>query len=70
MSVMVRTTSQPPRSRQAFAGNRSAAATQTLSQALRLMNEWPTSWQIDDGDLAYGQDLLEEFKPFVMSLIG
>lgn len=34
------------------------------------MNEWPDTWQIDDGDLRYGQDLLEELKPFVTYLIG
>ena len=34
------------------------------------MAEWPNTWQIDDDDLAYGEQLLEEFKPFVMHLVG
>jgi len=57
-------------SRQSHRGLQTAAATVTLSKALRLMNEWPNTWQIDDGDLRYGQDLLEELKPFVMYLVG
>jgi hypothetical protein len=31
---------------------------------------WPDAWQIDDGDLRYGEQLLEELKPFVMYLVG
>lgn len=62
--------SHPSRSRQSVRGLQTAAATVTLSKALRLMNEWPTTWEIDDGDLRYGQDLLEELKPFVMHLVG
>lgn len=62
--------SHPPRSRQPARGLQTAAATVTLSKALRLMNDWPDAWQIDDADLRYGQDLLEELKPFVTYLIG
>lgn len=51
-------------------GNPNAAATETLRQALRLMAAWPHTWQIDDRDLRYGEQLLEELKPFVMYLIG
>ena len=57
-------------SRQSQRGLQTAAATVTLSKALRLMDEWPNTWQIDDGDLRYGEDLLEELKPFVMYLVG
>jgi hypothetical protein len=51
-------------------GNPNAAATETLRQAFCLMAAWPHTWQIDDGDLRYGEQLLEELKPFVMYLIG
>jgi hypothetical protein len=37
------------------------------------MANWPATWQIDDedeADLRYGEQLLEEFKSFVMYLVG
>jgi hypothetical protein len=73
MSIMAHITSQPPRSRQPSRGNPNAAAAETLRKALRLMADWPATWQIDDeddGDLRYGEQLLEELKPFVMYLVG
>jgi hypothetical protein len=33
------------------------------------MGEWPKAWQIDQRDLAYGQELLEQIKPFVTHLV-
>jgi hypothetical protein len=33
------------------------------------MKAWPTTWQIDAADALYGQQLLEELKPFVINLI-
>jgi hypothetical protein len=41
----------PPRSRQLLRGFPNATAVATLKKAMRLMAEWPTTWQIDD-DLA------------------
>lgn len=34
-----------------------------------MMAAWPAAWQIDDEDLLYGEQLLEELKPFVAHLI-
>jgi hypothetical protein len=34
------------------------------------MSQWPTTWRIDQPDLAYGQRLLEELTPFVTRLIS
>jgi len=68
---MARITSQPHRARQPARDNSSVAA-ETLRQDLRLMAEWPITWQIedeDDVDLRYGEQLLEEFKPFVTYLV-
>src|SRR5438445_4781240 len=70
---MGRIRSHPHSSRQPSRGNQSVAAADTLRQTLRLMADWPATWQIDDEDevdLHYGGQLLEEFKPFVMYLIG
>lgn len=33
------------------------------------MDRWPKSWEVDEGDLLYGEGLLEQFKPFVRYLI-
>jgi len=73
MSIMPPIKSHPSRSRHSvhgLHGLQTAAATVTLSKALRLMNDWPDVWQIDDADLRYGQDLLEELKPFITHLVG
>jgi hypothetical protein len=32
--------------------------------------QWPQRWQIDSGDLAVGERLVEVFKPFLRHLIG
>jgi hypothetical protein len=45
----------PPRSRQLSRGFPDATAATILKKAMRLMAEWPTAWQIDDDDLAYGE---------------
>ena len=40
-----------------------------LRYAWALMDRWPESWKIDEGDLRYGEGLLEQFKPFVTHLV-
>ena len=37
---------------------------------MKQMSEWPNTWQVDEPDLAYGEGLLEQFKPFVTHLIS
>jgi hypothetical protein len=34
------------------------------------LHEWPRSWMIDKHDLKYGEELVEEFKPFIKYLIS
>jgi hypothetical protein len=33
------------------------------------IDEWPDSWEIDEGDIKIGRDIVEQFKPFIISLI-
>ena len=33
------------------------------------MGEWSDSWEIDEGDIKIGLDIVEQFKPFIISLI-
>ena len=33
------------------------------------IDEWPDSWEIDEGDIKMGRDIIERFKPFIISLI-
>jgi hypothetical protein len=47
--------SHRPRSRQPSQDFPNATAATTLKEAMRLMAEWPTAWQIDDDDLACGE---------------
>jgi hypothetical protein len=40
-----------------------------LEYAWALMENWPHSWEIDEGDRIYGEGLLQHFKPFVRHLV-
>lgn len=33
------------------------------------IDEWPDSWEIDEDDIKIGRDIVEQFKPFIISLI-
>jgi hypothetical protein len=33
------------------------------------IDEWPDSWEIDEADIKIGHDVVEQFKPFIISLI-
>lgn len=33
------------------------------------IDEWADSWEIDEGDIKIGRDIVEQFKPFIISLI-
>ncbi|HZV06629.1 MAG TPA: hypothetical protein VE999_16225, partial [Gemmataceae bacterium] len=63
---MARTTPQPQPSRK----KPPATAAAILERAMKQMSEWPNTWQVDEPDLAYGEGLLEQFKPFVTHLIS
>jgi len=41
-----------------------------LSTYCNDLYRWAKSWVIDDGDLEYGEQLVEEFKPFILFLIS
>lgn len=49
---------------------------QTASDYMDLLNkhckdidEWPDGWEIDEGDIKIGRDIVEQFRPFIISLI-
>jgi len=62
--------SRPRASPRSVTAVQNAAAGAALTKALGLMDRWPAAWQIDEGDLAYGEGLLEQFKPFVTYLVN
>ena len=33
------------------------------------IDEWPDRWEIDEEDIEIGRDIVEQFKPFIVSLI-
>lgn len=33
------------------------------------IDKWSDSWEIDEGDIKLGHDIVEQFKPFIISLI-
>jgi len=33
------------------------------------IDEWPDSWEIDEGDIKIGYNIVAQFKPFIISLI-
>ena len=41
-----------------------------LSTYCNDLYRWAKSWVIDDGDLEYGEQLVEEFKPFILFLVS
>jgi hypothetical protein len=70
MSIMAARNSRPRASPRSVTAVHNAAAGAALTKALSLMDRWPAAWQIDEGDLAYGEGLLEQFKPFVTYLVN
>ena len=62
--------SRPRASPRSVTAVQNAAAGAALTKALGLMDRWPAAWQIDEGDLDYGEGLLEQFKPFVTYLVN
>lgn len=34
------------------------------------LREWPQRWRIDDGDLTFGNALIDIFTPFLLNLLG
>lgn len=40
-----------------------------LYEYCKDIDEWPDKWEIDEGDLKIGHDIVEQFKPFIISLI-
>lgn len=41
-----------------------------LSTYCNDLYRWAKSWVIDDGDLEYGEQLVEELKPFILFLVS
>lgn len=40
-----------------------------LNKHCKDIDEWPDSWEIDDGDVEIGRDIVKQFTPFIISLI-
>ena len=69
MIIMAARNSRPRASPRSATAVQNAAAGVALTKALGLIDQWPAAWQIDEGDLRYGEGLLEQFKPFVTYLV-
>jgi len=46
----------------------SSKQTTDISDFLALMNDWPESWEGVRADIALGQGLVEEMRPFIIHL--
>ena len=42
----------------------------TLVQYCPDLQAWPERWMFDETDMATGQDIVEFFKPFLLTLLG
>lgn len=40
-----------------------------LLEYCKDIGKWADSWEIDEGDIKIGEDIVEQFKPFIISLI-
>lgn len=40
-----------------------------LLEYCKDIDEWPESWEIDEEDIKIGRGIVEQFKPFIISLI-
>lgn len=40
-----------------------------LLEYCKNIGEWADSWEIDEGDIKIGEGIVEQFKPFIISLI-
>lgn len=43
--------------------------TDLLAKHCKDIDEWPEGWEIDEGDIKIGHDIVEQFRPFIVSLI-
>ena len=46
-----------------------SAPTSSLAGYCPDLNDWPTSWEIDDGDQIVGQRIVDALKPFLIDLL-
>ena len=44
-------------------------ATDLFLEYCKDIDEWPDRWEIDEEDIKIGRDIVEQFKPFIVSLI-
>ena len=47
-----------------------SASTSSLAGYCPDLNDWPASWEIDDGDQIVGQRIVEALKPFLIDLLA
>ena len=47
-----------------------SASASSLASYCPDLNDWPASWEIDDGDQIVGQRIVEALKPFLIDLLA